>query len=207
LGGFRADKSNQLRNWIFSPRAGLSLGFTDNLNWRVAVSTGFRAPAVFDEDLHITQVGGRGFLIQNDPDLKEEKSVSFSTCLNYQGRVTDKQYRLAVNFFWTDLRSNHTLVEREVPDADYRQLSRINGPGSYVRGFDVSGDIRLTPALRLDGAVTFQTAHFDVGNDLPYTLFLPTYTATAWYHVCLDQALQADLRATLEEVEGFIEKP
>ena len=62
----------------------------------------------------------------------------------------------------------------------------------------------LNGIMLISAILNFQTAHFDVGNDLPYTLFLPTYTATAWYHVCLDQALQADLRATLEEVEGFI---
>jgi carboxypeptidase C (cathepsin A) len=62
----------------------------------------------------------------------------------------------------------------------------------------------LNGIMLISAILNFQTAHFDVGNDLPYALFLPTYTATAWYHVCLDQALQADLRATLEEVEGFI---
>jgi carboxypeptidase C (cathepsin A) len=42
-----------------------------------------------------------------------------------------------------------------------------------------------------------------VGNDLPYILFLPTYTATAWYHGKLAEELQADLTQTLAEVETF----
>jgi carboxypeptidase C (cathepsin A) len=42
-----------------------------------------------------------------------------------------------------------------------------------------------------------------VGNDVPYPLFLPTYTATAWYHGLLDEDRQADLRATLDEAEAF----
>ncbi len=41
------------------------------------------------------------------------------------------------------------------------------------------------------------------GNDLPYVLFLPSYTATAWYHGLLAPELQADLRATLREAEVF----
>jgi carboxypeptidase C (cathepsin A) len=44
---------------------------------------------------------------------------------------------------------------------------------------------------------------FDVGNDLPYVLFLPTCTATAWYHRKLDPDLQGDLHATLAEAEAF----
>ncbi|MCB8932523.1 MAG: hypothetical protein M9921_07105 [Fimbriimonadaceae bacterium] len=51
--------------------------------------------------------------------------------------------------------------------------------------------------------LNFQTARFNKGNDLPYILFLPTYTATAWYHGRLTQDLQTDLAATLKEVEAW----
>ena len=40
-------------------------------------------------------------------------------------------------------------------------------------------------------------------NNLPPALFLPAYTATAWYHGRLSEDLQKDLRATLREVEQF----
>jgi len=46
----------------------------------------------------------------------------------------------------------------------------------------------------------FQNSRFRPGNDLPYALFLPTYTATAWYHKKLPVQYQADLKATLNEV-------
>ncbi|HEV2107916.1 MAG TPA: hypothetical protein VGR16_06615 [Thermomicrobiales bacterium] len=52
--------------------------------------------------------------------------------------------------------------------------------------------------------LNMQTARFDPGNDLPYILFLPTYTATAWYHRRLASSLQKrDLRTVLAEVEGW----
>ncbi|MHC4262478.1 MAG: S10 family peptidase [Planctomycetota bacterium] len=51
--------------------------------------------------------------------------------------------------------------------------------------------------------LNFQTARFDVGNDLPYVLFLPTYAATAWFHGKLDAELSANPEATLAEVEEF----
>ena len=57
--------------------------------------------------------------------------------------------------------------------------------------------------MLVSAILNFQTARFDVGNDLPYILFLPTYAATAWYHKRLDPDLQADLQATLREVETF----
>jgi carboxypeptidase C (cathepsin A) len=61
----------------------------------------------------------------------------------------------------------------------------------------------LNGILLISAILEFQTARFDVGNDLPYVLFLPTYTAAAWYHKQLEPELQADLRATLAESEAF----
>ncbi len=57
--------------------------------------------------------------------------------------------------------------------------------------------------ILVSSILNFQTARFDDGNDLPYPLFLPTYTATAWYHKKLPAALSGDLKKTLAEVEHF----
>ena len=58
--------------------------------------------------------------------------------------------------------------------------------------------------MLVSSILNFQTARFNPGNDLPYLLFLPTYTATAWYHKKLPADLQADLRKTLDQVEAFV---
>ena len=42
--------------------------------------------------------------------------------------------------------------------------------------------------------LNFQTIRFAEGNDLPYVLYLPSYTATAWYHKRLPADLQARQR-------------
>lgn len=64
-------------------------------------------------------------------------------------------------------------------------------------GVDLTGIVLISPVLN------FATVRFDVGNDLPYPLFLPTYTATAFYHKQLKAPLDADLTRTLREVEAF----
>lgn len=61
----------------------------------------------------------------------------------------------------------------------------------------------LNGIMLISSILNFQTAYFTNGNDLPFILFLPTYTAAAWYHNCLETDLQADLQATLAEVESF----
>lgn len=80
-----------------------------------------------------------------------------------------------------------------------------------TRAAGLSGYLQSRHGMNLNGIMlistilNFQTARFTLGNDLPYILFLPTYTATAWYHLQLDDELQADLRRTLDEVEAFAE--
>ncbi len=61
----------------------------------------------------------------------------------------------------------------------------------------------LNGIMLVSSILNFQTARFNPGNDLPYILILPTYTATAWYHKRLDAELQADLRGALDEAEDF----
>ena len=78
--------------------------------------------------------------------------------------------------------------------------TRAGGLSGYLQeryGMYLNG-IMLVSAI-----LDFQTALFSPGNDLPYILYLPTYTATAWYHKRLAADLQRDIRATLDEVERF----
>ncbi|HJT78369.1 MAG TPA: hypothetical protein VJ739_14290, partial [Gemmataceae bacterium] len=42
--------------------------------------------------------------------------------------------------------------------------------------------INLNGVALLSSVLNFETIRFDEGNDLPYVLFLPAYTAAAWYH-------------------------
>ena len=61
----------------------------------------------------------------------------------------------------------------------------------------------LNGIMLISSILNFQTADFHPGNDLPYVLFLPTYCATAWFHHRLNDELERDLSATLQEVEAF----
>lgn len=54
----------------------------------------------------------------------------------------------------------------------------------------------------ISSILNFQTARFQPGNDLPYALFLPTYTAMAFYHKKIAPEY-TDLQKTLREVEHF----
>ena len=79
-----------------------------------------------------------------------------------------------------------------------------------TRAAALAGTLQNRHSLYLNGimlistVLNFQSVSFHTGNDLPYILFLPTYTATAWYHGCLPEALQnRPPRDLLDEVELF----
>ncbi len=63
--------------------------------------------------------------------------------------------------------------------------------------------IYLNGILLISPVLNFQTLRFEVGNDLPYWTYLPTYAATAWHHKKLAAPLDADLEKTLAEVEKW----
>jgi len=72
-----------------------------------------------------------------------------------------------------------------------------------LAGHLVEQGIAFNGILLVSSILNFQTARFTPGNDLPYVLYLPSYTATAWYHKRLAPELLADLGKTLEEAERF----
>jgi carboxypeptidase C (cathepsin A) len=67
-------------------------------------------------------------------------------------------------------------------------------------------DFYLNGIMLVSSIMNFQTALFAPGNDLPYQLFLPTYTAAAWYHGKLRGDLAKDLPKALARAEQFVLK-
>ena len=60
-------------------------------------------------------------------------------------------------------------------------------------------NLELNGIVLVSTVLDFQTIHFDETNDLPYILFLPSYTATAWYHRRLGRELQSKSLAEVVE--------
>ena len=74
-----------------------------------------------------------------------------------------------------------------------------------LSGYLIDRGVAFNGIVLVSSILNFQTADFAKGNDLPYILYLPTYTATAWYHHKLAPDLQRDLQKTLKEVAAWAE--
>lgn len=70
---------------------------------------------------------------------------------------------------------------------------------SGLAGYLVERGICFNGLILVSSIMNFQTARFSKGNDLPYSLFLPTYTATAHFH----GKVKGDLQKTLQRAREF----
>jgi carboxypeptidase C (cathepsin A) len=78
---------------------------------------------------------------------------------------------------------------------------------SLSRYLQTKGGVKLAGVVLIAVVLDFQTIEFVAGNDLPYSLFLPTYTAAAWHHKKLDTAWARDFATALEESRRFADGP
>jgi carboxypeptidase C (cathepsin A) len=78
-----------------------------------------------------------------------------------------------------------------------------------VRSAGVSEQLQRFHGIELNGiilvssVIDFMTIRGAVGNDLQLACFLPTYTATAWFHKKLPADLQGDFEKALDEARAF----
>lgn len=136
LAGARLDKHNLIENLIFSPRINLLFKPNDALQARLTWSTGFRAPQAYDEDLHLTAVGGENVQTILADGLKEERSNSFSGSLDWTTHFGHWQANILAEAFYTDL-SDVFVIESISPAIQERR----NGDGARVYGVNLDAKI------------------------------------------------------------------
>ncbi len=160
LAGIRMDMHNLIEKPIFSPRINLLYKPMDNLQARLTWSTGFRAPQAYDEDLHVTAVGGEGVLIRLADGLKPERSNSFSGSVDWTARFGQFQTNLLVEGFYTGL--NHVFVLEDIgQDANGNMIKeRRNGNGARVYGVNLDGKIAYRDIASLQLGFTIQRSRY-----------------------------------------------
>ena len=68
-----------------------------------------------------------------------------------------------------------------------------------VAGYLVDKGVAFNGVCLVSSILQYQTVQFSPGNDLPYSLYLPTYAAIAWYH----KKVAGELREVVREAEQY----
>jgi outer membrane receptor for ferrienterochelin and colicins len=128
---------------------------------RLTYSTGFRAPQAYDEDLHVTAVGGEGVLIKLAEGLREERSNSFSGSVDYTATFGHWQANVLVEGFYTGL-NNVFVLEDIGHDANgYAIKERRNGSGARVYGANLDAKIAHGKEAVLSLGFTAQRSRYN----------------------------------------------
>ena len=159
LGG-RLDKHNLIDHIIFSPRANLRFNPTQNINLRLSYSSGFRAPQAYDEDLHVTAVGGEGVLIKLAEGLKPEHSNSISGSIDWTANIGHFQTNLLLEGFYTGLDDVFVLEDMGHDQNGNKVKERRNGNGARVYGVNLDGKIAHGRDAALQVGFTVQRSEY-----------------------------------------------
>ena len=160
LAGLRIDSHNLIDNPIISPRLNMMWKTSDNLQARLTWSTGFRAPQAYDEDLHVTAVGGEGVLIKLADGLKPEKSNSISGSVDWTFRHGHFLFNILGEAFYTSLTDVFYLQNIGVdPDGNTVQ-ERRNGNGANVYGVNFDARAAHGQNLSLQAGLTLQRSRY-----------------------------------------------
>lgn len=146
-------------NAIFSPRANVRFNPNKDINFRLSYSHGFRAPQAFDEDLHVSMVGGEASIIRLAENLKEEKSQSLSASMDFYHRFGAVQTNFLVEGFYTDLRDVFVLTQIGHDDDGNLIMERQNGKGARVMGINLEAKAAYSFA-QVQAGMTLQRSRY-----------------------------------------------
>ncbi|MBR2638925.1 MAG: TonB-dependent receptor [Bacteroidaceae bacterium] len=161
LVGARLDKHNLIDNPIVSPRVNLLYKPSSSFQARITYSTGFRAPQAYDEDLHVTAVGGEGVQIVLADNLKEERSNSFSGSVDWTTMLGHWQTNILLEGFYTGLDDVFVLEDIGHNTEGYMLKERRNGSGAQVYGANLEAKFAHGKDLSLQMGVTAQQSRYN----------------------------------------------
>ena len=186
LTGVRADKHNFVENLIFNPRVSFLLKPNTNTQFRLSWATGFRAPQAFDADMHIAFAGGGIQTVNLASNLKEEKSQSWSTSINWDKPTEKHIFGFTLEGFYTQLKNAFILEELETDEGGNSIMEKRNGGKSNVYGATFELRANYNRKLQIEGGMTFQRSLYDEtvewSEELPGTKkYLRTPEAYGYY--------------------------
>lgn len=161
LVGARLDKHNLIDNPIVSPRVNLLYKPGENLQARLTYSTGFRAPQAYDEDLHVTAVGGEGVQITLADGLKEERSNSFSGSVDWTAQLGHWQSNILLEGFYTGLNDVFVLEDIGENAEGFMLKERRNGSGAKVYGVNLDAKFAHGKTFSVQMGATAQKSRYN----------------------------------------------
>ena len=160
LVGGRLEQHSLLEKPVFSPRANVRYTPIDPIILRVSYASGYRAPQIYEEDLHVGAVGGEVSLITLDENLKPEYSHSVSGSVDMYKRFGKWDMNVTLEGFFTQLNDVFTLVENGHDAHGNLLLTRTNASGARVAGLNVEAKVGYGHLLTFQAGYTYNHSRY-----------------------------------------------
>ena len=160
LVGGRLEQHSLLDKPVFSPRANIRYTPIDPIILRVSYASGYRAPQIYEEDLHVGAVGGEVSLISLDENLKPEYSHSISGSIDMYKRFGKWDLNLTLEGFFTQLNDVFTLVENGHDAQGNLLLTRTNASGARVAGMNIEAKVGFGHLLTFQAGYTYNHSRY-----------------------------------------------
>ncbi|WP_313809317.1 TonB-dependent receptor [Sphingobium sp.] len=158
--GARVDRSSVLDGLILSPRIGLwwspDSAWVIRANW----SSGYRAPEIFSEDVHVAVLGAAPVRVRNAPRLAPERAASVSLGFDWRPNWSDGRLTVDGQVYLTRLRDAF-MLGGILQDAGGLFQLRDNAGGSRVLGAEINASLRITERLRVAAGGAWIDARYD----------------------------------------------
>ncbi|MCE5347903.1 MAG: TonB-dependent receptor [Bacteroidales bacterium] len=191
-------KNNEVKDGnVFSPRISLMYEVLNSLQARVSYSQGYRAPQIFDEDLHIETSGSRQVINVNDPDLKQETSRSIMGSLDFNKLIGTVSTGLLIEGFYTRL-EDPFVNEIGIPDENGKVLyTRMNAEdGAVVKGINVELKLKPLQDFSLTSGFTVQSSMYDAEQQFNKKDFFRTPSDYGYFNIDWDFVKNICISAT-----------
>ena len=160
LVGGRLEQHSLLDKPVFSPRANIRYTPIEPIILRLSYASGYRAPQIYEEDLHVGAVGGEVSLISLDENLKPEYSHSISGSIDMYKRFGKWDMNLTLEGFFTQLNDVFTLVENGHDAQGNLLLTRTNASGARVAGMNIEAKVGFGHLLTFQAGYTYNHSRY-----------------------------------------------
>ena len=160
LVGGRLEQHSLLDKPVFSPRANIRHTPIEPIILRLSYASGYRAPQIYEEDLHVGAVGGEVSLISLDENLKPEYSHSISGSIDMYKRFGKWDLNLTLEGFFTQLNDVFTLVENGHDAQGNLLLTRTNASGARVAGMNIEAKVGFGHLLTFQAGYTYNHSRY-----------------------------------------------
>ncbi len=157
-----ANQQGDYNNMVFAPRLGFLYKINPKLRFRLGYGKGYRAPQVFNEDLHVELINAKRVIHMNDPDLTQETSHSITTSLNTNFNTGSSVHELLAEGFFTLLQDPFADEYYPLDSLGNWGYIRINADdGAFVSGMNLELKSYWAEHLSSQLGFTFQTSQYE----------------------------------------------